>query len=411
MRICIKIVCLCMTIISFIAIGVVSYWQYTLPESYKVQRGNEFQISDRVVAINTENSSGKGVKPVGKNVGDTYLTTLKWLGIFPIKTVSVEVVDTPVVILGGIPFGIKLYTDGVLVVSLSNVDAASGKCCPAKEAGIKVGDSIVSINGETVYTNQEVAELVERSSGKPLKLIIRRDNILSTVTVVPQKSLAENCYKAGMWVRDSSAGIGTVTFYDPNNKILAGLGHPICDVDTGAIMPISTGEIVPARIYGINKSVAGTPGELRGGFEPGSYGRLLSNNRTGVYSKVDNGMVGETIQIAMKQDVKVGKAKMRVTLSGQKPEWYDIQIKQVNFRDPSITRNMVIEITDKQLLNKTGGIVQGMSGSPLIQNGKLIGAVTHVLIDDPTKGYGIFAENMLETAQSVAESNKLKEAS
>jgi stage IV sporulation protein B len=296
-----------------------------------------------------------------------------------------------------------------LIVSLSEVDTATGKSCPAQKAGLRVGDLIVSINGTQVFTNQEVATLVEQSAGKEMTLQIRRDNILSTVKLKPEKSKNERKYKAGLWVRDSSAGVGTVTFYDSKNNILAGLGHPVCDVDTGEIVPISAGEIVPARIYGVTKSVAGAPGELRGGFENGSLGSLISNCQTGVYGVMNSGMVGQTLEVALKQEICEGKAQIYATIEGTKPDWYSIEITQVNYRDTSVTRNMIIKVTDERLLKTTGGIVQGMSGSPIIQNGRLVGAVTHVMVDDPTKGYAIFAETMLETARGAGE--QLNEAS
>jgi stage IV sporulation protein B len=329
---------------------------------------------------------------------------------FPIKSVSVSVVEMGSVVLGGIPFGIKLYADGVMVVSLSDVDSALGNIRPAQNAGIKVGDIIVSINGQNVYTNEEVADIVKRSNGKQLRFHIRRNKLAFDVSFSAVKSLKENTYKIGAWVRDSSAGIGTVTFYDPATKSLAGLGHAVCDVDTGEIIPISSGELVPARIYGVTKSESGTPGELRGGFELGSFGPLLTNCDKGVYGCCEH-FNGERLPLMLKQDVKRGKAEIYTTVNGTKPQYYDIEILELRYRDLSGTRSIVIEITDPDLLSQTGGIVQGMSGSPIIQNGKLVGAVTHVFVNDPTRGYAIFAENMLETAGQVADENALKDAS
>lgn len=385
----------------------ICYWQLKLPDAYKVETGQTLKITDRIHATSGTVSNIQSVNQTEQN---TYRSVLKWCGIFPVKTVTVDVVDSSVVTLGGIPFGIKLYTDGVLVVSFSDVDTVKGKYCPAQKCGLKVGDLIVSINGKEVFTNQEVANMVENCGGKELTVTIRRDNVLSVVKLKPEKSHSENRYKIGLWVRDSSAGVGTLTFYDPKTGVLAGLGHPICDVDTGEIMPISTGELVNARIFGVKKSVAGTPGELHGGFENGTLGKLVSNNLAGVYAQATTPFVGDTVEVALKQEIKEGEAYIYSTVSGAKPERYSILIKQINYKNTSITRNMVIEITDERLLSQTGGIVQGMSGSPIIQNGKLVGAVTHVLVNDPTKGYAIFAENMLETAQSVAE-EQLKEAS
>ncbi len=386
----------------------VSYWYVKLPDFYKVETGTTLKIADHIHATaDTPDSSAQIVNSTTQN---TYQSVLKWFGIFPVKTVTVEVVDSSVVMLGGTPFGIKLYTDGVLIVSLSEVDTAKGKSCPAKKCGLQVGDTIVSINGKEVFTNQEVADMVENCDGQELTLTIRRDNILSVVKLKPEKSHSENRYKIGVWVRDSSAGIGTLTFYDPKSDILAGLGHPICDVDTGEIMTISTGELVNAKIYDVKKSVAGTPGELHGGFESGTLGKLVSNNMAGVYAQATTPYLGDMVEVALKQEVREGTAEIYTTINGTKPERYAIRIKQINYKNSTITRNMIIEITDDRLLSVTGGIVQGMSGSPIIQNGKLVGAVTHVLVNDPTKGYAIFIENMLETANQVAE-EQLKKAS
>lgn len=403
----IQCICGAFTVVSAIALIGIGYWNYRLPDSYYVEQGKALLI-DETIAVNSANSSARAV---GATAGDRYDTTLRWLGIFPVKDVSVTVVKQPVVVLGGTPFGVKLYTDGVLVVSLSDVDSSSGAVSPARNAGLKVGDLILSINGNAVYTNEEVAALVKGSGGKTMVLRIKRGGVESELRFCAVRSKSENCYKAGIWVRDSSAGIGTLTFYDPETHMIAGLGHAVCDVDTGDIVPIASGEIVPARIYGVTKSQAGIPGELRGGFENGSYGPLVVNGISGVYALCANdGMSGETVEVALKQEIQEGNAKIYTTVSGKKPQWYTIRITQVRYHDENATRNMVIEITDKELLKATGGIVQGMSGSPIVQNGKLIGAVTHVLVNDPTKGYAIFAENMLETAQSVSE-QQLNEAS
>ncbi|MCL2884594.1 MAG: SpoIVB peptidase, partial [Oscillospiraceae bacterium] len=234
---------------------------------------------------------------------------------------------------------------------------------------------------------------------------LKRDNIVFDAQLTPVKSVTENRYKAGMWVRDSAAGIGTLTFYVPGTNIFAGLGHAICDTDTGETMPLASGEIVPARIYSIKPGVAGTPGELRGGFEMGSLGSLTVNGDTGTYGQLTSlPAVHDAVPVAMKQEVKPGAAQILTTIDGTDPVLYDVRIDQVKYSDASPTRNLVITITDPRLLDKTGGIVQGMSGSPILQNGKLVGAVTHVFVNDPTRGYGIFAENMLKTADSVAQS-------
>ncbi len=403
-------ICAALTLLCVAVMGSVAYWHYALPDSYYVEQGHTLSVNDTVTTDADAEGGVEAVRMANAAVGDSYTATLRWMGVFPIKEVAVTVVEEPVVVLGGIPFGVKLYTDGVLVVSLSDVDSKAGAVSPARNAGLKVGDLILSINGEEVYTNEQVAELVKDSGGKAMMLRIKRDGIESELRFCAVYSQSEQCFKAGIWVRDSSAGIGTLTFYDPETGIMAGLGHAVCDVDTGEIVPIAYGELVPARIYGITKSEAGAPGELRGGFDSGSYGSLLANGVSGVYARCSSGITGETAEMMLKQEIRTGDAQIYTTVSGSQPQWYDIRITQVRYHDENATRNMVIEITDERLLAKTGGIVQGMSGSPIIQNGKLVGAVTHVFINDPTKGYAIFAENMLETAQAVTE-QQFKEVS
>lgn len=345
-----------------------------------------------------------GVRAASMTTGSRYEASAKLFGIFPLKDVNVQVTQPTDVVIGGIPFGIKIYTDGVLVVGMSDVETATGPYNPAKSAGIKIGDVIVSIDGMLVTTNEQVAELVEKSGGKTMCFRIRRDNIEFDVKFYPARQLADNCWKAGLWVRDSSAGIGMLTFYDPHKNMFAGLGHAVCDVDTGDILPLSGGEIVPVEIYSVVKGQSGDPGELRGGFNEGSLGTLLSNGETGVYGTMaGDGLTGQSYSVALKQQIKTGAAKVYTTVDGEAPDWYDIRIDQVRYTDASPSRNMVIEITDKRLLSKTGGIVQGMSGSPIVQEGRLIGAVTHVYVNDPQKGFAIFAENMLKTAENVAD--------
>ena len=359
MRKTIRAIFIALVPLCLILLGGLLYWYYSLPDQFYVEQGDTLVVNGEIASGARADAGRHTVRQANAVAGDTYTTTLHWRGIIPIKEVTVTVVDEQTVVVGGIPFGVKLYTDGVLVVSLSAVDTASGKISPARNAGLKVGDLILSIDGKAVYTNEEVSELVKHSQGKSMALRIKRDGIESELHFCAVFSQNENCYKAGIWVRDSSAGIGTLTFYDPKTNVLAGLGHAVCDVDTGDIVPIASGELVPARIYGITKSKTGAPGELRGAFDFGTYGPLLKNGVTGVYAR-SNGMVGQTIDMVLKQDIRVGEAQIYTTISGKQPQWYDIRITQVRYHDENATRNMVIEITDQRLLDATGGIVQGM---------------------------------------------------
>lgn len=382
--------------------------QRQMPERFSVVEGTSLSL-DGAMAVSGHGTADQSDREVSAmEAGSSYTASLKLLGVFPVKEVTVSVVEPIEVIPCGTPFGIKMFTDGVLVVGMSDVDTATGAYNPAKAAGMKPGDVIVTIDGEAVNSTEMVAQLVEESQGKTLTFHIRRDNISFDVKFTPAKSVNENRWKAGMWVRDSSAGIGTLTFYDPDSGVFGGLGHAVCDVDTGEVLPLSAGQIVPARIYSVVKGLSGDPGELRGGFESGELGNLTVNGETGIYGSLEDtpASICGSMPVAMKQQVKTGKAQILTTLDGVEPQYYDIEIKQVRYNDSSPTRNMVIQVTDERLLSEAGGIVQGMSGSPILQDGKLVGAVTHVFVNDPTQGFAIFAENMLKTANSVADNQQ-----
>lgn len=391
--------------------GVV-YYDATLSDSYYVAKGTSLTLSGNSVLQCKPNGSSLTVgKSNSASVG-AHETTVSLFGLFPIKTVSVtETEETEVVVLGT-PFGLKIFTEGVLVVGYSDVDTENGTKNPALEAGVKTGDIILKINGEDVTENSDVQSIITKSQGKPCELELKRDGNTFSVTLTPVLSVTDKVYKMGLWVRDSSAGIGTLTFYSPTLKVAAGLGHGICDTDTGELIPFDSGQFVKAEIVGIKKSSGKVTGELQGVFSGGDIAQLAGNEITGVYgcdcSEITDGE--SAMPIALKQEVKTGKACILTTVDDNEPCLYECEIEKVYHNDSAKIKNMVIKITDEELLAKTGGIVQGMSGSPIIQNGKLVGAVTHVFVNDPTRGYGIFAENMLETAQNISKDN-LKNAS
>jgi stage IV sporulation protein B len=285
---------------------------------------------------------------------------------------------------------------------MSDIAVSGGSKNPAKDAGIKIGDVITSVDGYPVKSNSEMAAAIEKSTSDTLSVEGIRDGRTFTVTINPATAKSDGRRKIGLWVRDSSAGIGTMTYYDPALQIAAGLGHGICDVDTGEIMPCGSGEIVTANIYDIVKGTSGSPGELRGRFNTYvSLGEIIINDETGVFAYSGKKFSGETMRIAMRQEVQAGYAQIYTTIDGNGPRYYDCEIQNVRYSDESPTKNMVIKITDSELLEKTGGIVQGMSGSPIIQNGLLVGAVTHVFVNDSSCGYAIFAENMESTAEKA----------
>lgn len=379
-----------------------------LPDSYQVVQGQTLEIGAagtvRAVYADTKEKNSAAMAQAS---GESYAVELRLFGLFPVKSASVEVVDELYVEPSGAPFGVKIYTEGVIVVGFSEVDAAEGGITPAKIAGIEEGDNIKRINGEAVTSNADIASKIESCGGKPVSVELVRGDTALTLTLTPAFSESEGRYKAGVWVRDSSAGIGTLTFYSPSLGIAAGLGHGICDVDTDKLLPLSAGELVSAEIFGIDKSVSGSPGELRGRFTGKSLGSLLINGETGIYGAVSaGGDSNNLVRIAMKQEVRTGAAEILCTLDGETPKSYKCEIEKVHFNDDNLTQNMIVKVTDPELLSNCGGIVQGMSGSPILQEGKLIGAITHVFIGDPERGYAIFAETMYNTALSVEASVK-----
>ncbi len=291
------------------------------------------------------------------------------------------------VLLGGNPFGLKLFTNGVIVIEIDSDDSA------AKNAGIKVNDIICKADQTTIETNEQLKELVKNSNGRKINLKIIRNNKEISKTLTPKKDNNSE-YVAGMWVRDSTAGIGTVTYYDPENKSYGALGHGICDKDTGMLMPLKNGEITLANISHFSKASDGVVGGLNGYFDDQKIGSITINNGYGIYGNYYYTDSMTKVDVAKENEIRSGDAYIYATIEGNTPKKYSVKLSKLNLIDTN-GQNMVVTVTDKELLSKTGGIVQGMSGSPIVQNGKLVGAVTHVFINSPEKGYGISITNML----------------
>ena len=294
----------------------------------------------------------------------------------------------------GSAFGIKLFTDGVIVASLSDIYTEEGVCCPAAEAGILPGDYLLQADGQDIPDNGALARYIGSSQGEAISFQVRREDQVFSVEVTPV--YGEGSFKTGMWVRDSAAGIGTLTFYDPATGVFAGLGHGICDMDTNGVMALKSGEPAPITLSGIVKGQADSPGQLRGYFSSEeSLGTLLANRETGVYGTLHQAPAGEAVETLTREEVATGPVQLLVSLDETGPQLYEAEIQEIINQDKT-TKNLVVQVTDPRLLERTGGIVQGMSGAPILQNGKLAGAVTHVFTEDPTLGYGIFISNMLE---------------
>ena len=304
------------------------------------------------------------------------------------------------VIPGGSAIGLKIYVDGLLVVGKSDIPSKNGKTCPGDEAGVLKGDRILKINGEEVTDVECFCNEIQKSGGDEITLVIAREKETIDKKIKPVFYEESGEYKIGLWVRDSAAGIGTVTFILSDGTFGA-LGHGISDVDTKKIINIKEGEVSACRINSVMKGQAGTPGDLRGSFSTGISGTVYKNTPRGIFGVLSESATElSPVETAVKTEIKAGKAQIISSVEGFERKTYDAEIETV-FPFPSGSKNMVIKITDPELLEKTGGIVQGMSGSPIVQNGKLVGAVTHVFVNDPTRGYGIFIENMLAEAEKI----------
>lgn len=306
----------------------------------------------------------------------------------------------------GSAFGIKLYTEGVMVVRTDAVDTQAGSVSPAQKAGLRAGDMILSADGRPVRSNAQIASLFSESGGRPLLLRVQRESVVFETTLTAVQSASDGKYRAGIWVRDSSAGIGTLTFAVPQYGMFAGLGHAVCDVDTGKQMPLHGGEAVDVHIQGSFKGRSGEPGELCGVFSGGSIGVLADNTESGIYGTFTRFSDStRLLPVAMYYEVREGEATIIAEVDDAGPREYDVEITKL-FRNPdAMQKNLVVKVTDPELIEKTGGIVQGMSGSPILQNGMIVGAVTHVFLQDSLQGFGIYAQTMLHEMQRMAQQN------
>lgn len=389
-----------LTAVLFSICGVVSY---LTPNEITVSTDSELYFYKFPISLKYDGTASAAIT----NSESCVTADIMLFGTVPIKEINIKNGERKNVILGGEPFGIRIYTDGLVVAQTSDVPTIYGNKNPSSDAGILCGDIITCVNGESLKTNEQLLHAVEKSQGNPIRIEGIRDNEPYSTYITPQNDIQQHCYKIGLWVRDSCAGLGTLTFIDPQTNFFAGLGHGICDTESGSIMPLSEGDIVPAEISSVRKSTCGSPGTLLGSFsDDKAIGILAANSEYGLYGKLSdsdkkNFTDNISVPIAFRQEVVRGKAQIRSTISGTSPEYYNIEIEEISYNNNNTAKNMVIKITDEKLLSQTGGIVQGMSGSPIIQNGRLVGAVTHVFINDPTHGYAVFVENMEEFVMSI----------
>lgn len=329
----------------------------------------------------------------------SYQIRCKWLGVLPLKTIKVHTVEKQEVLVSGSPVGIYMETKGVLVIDSGEITDREGIRRTPAEHIIQSGDYICEIDGKVLTGKRQLMQLVRENQGEPMELQVIRHQETIKLEMTPVET-EDGSYKLGIWVRDNIQGIGTLTYVEPNGTFGA-LGHGISDADTGERLEISDGDLYRADILSIRKGTAGTPGELRGVInyrEENRIGTICGNSQYGIRGQMEPGKYAESmkkIPTGLKQEIQTGKAEIRCDI-GDGIREYQCEILEIDSNARDTNKCFVLRITDDDLLSRTGGIVQGMSGSPVLQNGKLIGAITHVFGNDPTKGYGIFIENMME---------------
>ncbi|WP_294376712.1 SpoIVB peptidase [uncultured Clostridium sp.] len=349
------------------------------------------------------------VAPIGNTINqvdDSNRYEIKFLGMIPLKSVEVEKIKDLEVYPGGMPIGVRVNSEGVLVVGYSDIEINSEKEeSPGKTGGLEIGDVILKVNGIEMHNSKDLSKAIKQSDKESIKVDILRhgENITKTIQLKKENN---KDYKIGLWIRDSTAGVGTMTFYDSDTGRFGALGHPITDSDTNEPFLIKSGDVLDSSIISIRKGEKGEPGELRGIFvnEECPKGTINKNTQSGIFGKLNNLNANENskkLKVGFRDEIELGKAKIITTIDENGPQEYDIEIEKLLTQTVPSSKSMVIKITDERLLNKTGGIVQGMSGSPIIQNDKIVGAVTHVLVNKPDTGYGIYIEWMLKDAEII----------
>ena len=388
-----------------------------LPNSIVIFQGEELNIRT-LKGIEIQNKKGYESQyevmqtatnlseKVSSNVGNVNLS-LNLFGSIPLKEINVNILPRTKVVPLGNSVGLKLYTKGVLVVGMSEIKGEDNEYHkPYENTGIQEGDMIIEVNNNKIKNTDDLVKNVNKSNGNLVELVYVRDDTEITAKISPIKTV-DNDYKLGLWVRDAAAGVGTATFYEPATGMFGALGHGITDIDTGNIIKIENGELTTSSIVAIKKGEKGSPGELRGTIESGlKIGEVNKNGKFGICGKLTNKnnldlSMSQEMEVALRSEIKEGKAYIMCELENGKKDKYEIEIQKIYSSNSFDNKSMLIKVTDSRLLEKTGGIIQGMSGSPIIQNNRFIGAVTHVLVNDPTQGYAVFADMMIKQMREV----------
>ncbi len=405
MKRAVKCISLILALASAVILALCAYLGRILPDSITLYESGDtafkeyslFDINTVNVNISPKEQQAAYIFENSASVSDVS-GQITLFHIIPIKTVTVEKEQRRIVVPCGSLFGVKLHTKGAAVIKCCNIlDERLGKMRnPAAECGLRPGDTICAVNGSEIKSYRDAERLTEESSGEALTLSCMRGDKAFTAEITP--ALSENKYRLGLWIRDSAAGLGTMTFYEPDSGRFASLGHGICDEETGGLLPIDKAEITAVEIAGITKGTDGSAGSINGYFSDlPPIGLADKNSGNGLFGELVRPIEGiDPVAVAAAHEITKGRAQILCTIDKGKAELYDIEITAIDYDERNKTKNLEIMVCDERLKDKTGGIIQGMSGSPILQNGKLAGAVTHVLITNSVKGYGIFAQNMFD---------------
>ena len=384
-----------------------------IPSNIVVFEGEKLSLNTLLgITLNLENDDGT-VQAVS-NINNTTINeagrqkiSVNLFDNIEVKKLSVDVIPKTTVIPVGNVAGLKLYTSGVLVVGMTEIQGIDNKKYkPFQNSGIEEGDRIISIDEASISTVEELTNKVNTSNGNKLDIEYVHGEETKKCSIVPVQTSSTE-YKLGLWVRDSAAGVGTVTFYEPSSKMFAALGHGITDIDTGDLINIASGKFVTSRILNVVKGKSGEPGKIQGSIENGQeIGEIYKNSVFGVYGRVDNLSAlnlnySNELEVALREEIKTGEASIICSLDNQTAKEYKIEIEKIYLDNNYDNKSMKIKVTDEELIQKTGGIIQGMSGAPIIQNGKFVAAVTNVLVNSPTEGYAVFGDLMIKQMKAV----------
>lgn len=358
-----------------------------------VEESNSYENKQQnLEKLSNDNGLSEGINKIGK-----MQYKLSLFGKVPLKEISVSVIPKTYVVPLGNAIGLKLYTNGVLVVGMSEINGKK----PYENSGIEEGDMIVNVDNTTISSTAELVRVVNRAGDKEIEIEYIREGEKLQTSITPVES-EDNIYKLGLWVRDAAAGVGTVSFYEPSSGLFAALGHGIQDVDTQELLTIAKGDFITTKILSITKGSKGNPGKIQGSIDnQTTLGQIYKNTEFGIYGKLTNTKAlninsEDAIEVAGRDEIKTGEASIICTLENNIKKEYKVEIQKIYRNNNEDNKSMLIKIIDEDLIQKTGGIIQGMSGSPVIQNGKLVGALTHVLVNNPEMGYGVFADLMVK---------------